>query len=47
MDITTIVINGLMGGLAAMILYFIWDLLITLMQGKEQVCVISKKGRKQ
>ena len=47
MDITTIVINGLMGGLAAMVLYFTCELLATLMQGKEQACVISKKGRKQ
>ena len=47
MDITTIVINGLMGGLAAMVLYFTCELLATLMQRKEQACVISKKGRKQ
>ena len=47
MDISTIVINGLMGASAAMVLIYACDLLATLMQGKEQVCVISKKGRKQ
>ena len=47
MDISTIIFNGLTGGVAAMVLCFTCDLLATLMQGKEQVCVISKKGRKQ
>ena len=47
MDISTIIINGLTGGLAAMVLCFTCEVLATLMQRKEQVCVISKKGRKQ
>ncbi len=47
MDISTIIINGLTGGLAAMVLCFTCEVLATWMQGKEQVCVILKKGRKQ
>ena len=46
-DITTIVINGFMGGSAAMFLFFICDLLATWMKRKEKVCVTSEKGTKQ
>ncbi len=47
MNITTIVFNGVLGGSAAMLLIFIYDLLATWMEHKEQVCVTSKKGTKQ
>jgi len=42
MNITTIIINGFMGGSAAMFLFFICDLLATWMKRKEKV-----KGTKQ
>ena len=47
MDITTIVFNGFLGGLAAMLLIFTCDLLATWMKSKEQVCATSEKGTKQ
>jgi hypothetical protein len=44
MDITTLIYNGVLGGSAAMILIFTCDLIASLMQSKEQVCVTSEKG---
>jgi|TARA_B100000929_G_C15250544_1_gene333063 hypothetical protein len=47
MDITTIIINGFMGGLAAMIAVFICELFANWMTSKEQVCVIPEKGNRK
>jgi hypothetical protein len=47
MDITTIVFNAVLGGLAAMVLIFTCGLLATWMKSKEQVCVTSEKGTRQ
>jgi len=47
MDITTIVFNGVLGGLTAMLLIFTCDLFETWMRSKEHVCATSEKGTKQ
>jgi hypothetical protein len=47
MDITAIVLNGVLGGSLAMFLIFACDLIADWMKTKEQVCVTSEKGTKQ
>jgi len=47
MDITTIVFNGALGGLAAIVFIFTCDLIASLMKSKERVCATSEKGTNQ
>jgi len=47
MDITAIVLNGVLGGSLAMLFIFACDLIAISMKRKGQVCVTSKKGIKQ
>ena len=47
MIMTTIVYNGVLGGLAAIVFIFTCDLIANWMKSKEQVCATSEKGNKQ
>jgi hypothetical protein len=47
MDITTIIINGFMGGAAAIVAIFNCELFANWMTSKEQVCVIPEKGNRK
>ena len=47
MIMTTLVYNGFLGGSAAIILIFTFELIANLMQSKEHECVTSEKGNNQ
>jgi hypothetical protein len=47
MDITTIVFNGVLGGLAAMLLIFTCDLLATWMKARSKYVQLQRKEKNE
>jgi len=47
MDITTIVFNGFLGGLAALLLIFICDLLATWMKARSKYVQLQRKEKNE